>query len=210
MNILPQLLQSGLQQLDLELPLTIQEKLLAYIALLHKWNQAYNLTAVRDPVDMVSRHLLDCLAVLPWLPEYGSVLDVGTGPGLPGLLLAIARPTQQFTLLDSSDKRMTFLHKALRELQIANVTLAQSRVEQFHADTPFSVIISRAFSSLKDFIELTQHLANAKTLYLAMKGILPTEELQVLSNRIIVQEAVSLDIPGVDAERTLLCFRSSH
>jgi 16S rRNA (guanine527-N7)-methyltransferase len=207
MQSLQPILQIGLKQLNIELPSAVQSQLLAYIELLHKWNQAYNLTAVREPINMVSRHLLDCLAVLPWLPEHSDVLDVGTGPGLPGLLLAIARPQQHFTLLDSNDKRMSFLHKALRELHITNVTLIQKRVEQFHVDTPFPVIISRAFSSLKDFTELTKHLADQQTVYLAMKGKYPAEELDELSQCIVLQDTITLMIPGVDAERVLLCFR---
>jgi 16S rRNA (guanine527-N7)-methyltransferase len=199
-------LQQDIAELSLDISITQQEKLIAYVNLLHKWNQAYNLTAVRDPLEMVSRHISDSLAILPWLPKTGAVLDVGTGAGLPGLVLAITKPEQAFTLLDSNTKRMTFLHKVLRELTIDNVTLAHHRVEAYQPPQPFNTIVSRAFSSLEDFVKLTTHLADSDTLYLAMKGKYPEAELTALTNKIQLQDSVVLTVPNTDAERHLIMF----
>lgn len=199
-------LQQDLTELGLNLLHEQQKKLIAYVNLLHKWNQAYNLTAVRDPLEMVSRHISDSLAILPWLPETGTVLDVGTGAGLPGLVLAVARPQQPFTLLDSNTKRMTFLHKALRDLAIDNITLAHHRVEAYQPPQVFATIVSRAFSSLEDFVKLTTHLADNHTLYLAMKGKYPETELTTLANKIQVNNSIPLTVPNTDAERHLILF----
>ena len=160
-------LQQGARELGVDLSEQQQAQLLAYLALLIKWNKAYNLTAVRDPDEMVSRHLLDSLSVVPFVAEAGdNWLDVGSGGGMPGIPLAILFPERRFTLLDSNGKKTRFLTQVKLELKLANLDVIHSRVEAFTPEQPFSGICSRAFSSLEDFSNWTRHLGDGHTLSL--------------------------------------------
>ncbi|MFN7096245.1 MAG: 16S rRNA (guanine(527)-N(7))-methyltransferase RsmG, partial [Gammaproteobacteria bacterium] len=201
---LKELLLDGLSKMDIYVPEQAPAQLLTYLALLHKWNQAYNLTAVDEPKEMVIRHLLDCLVVLPYLAESSPILDVGSGAGLPGMVLAIARPEQQFYLLDSLGKRTIFLEKVTRELKLKNVTVVNSRIEQYQPGMVFAAIISRAFSSLSAFFDNTAHLADKNTAYIALKGRLQVNEINEIkevANNIEIHE---LQIPMLNAERHLI------
>ncbi|MGD8207121.1 MAG: 16S rRNA (guanine(527)-N(7))-methyltransferase RsmG [Thiohalocapsa sp.] len=157
-----------------------RDRLVAFVLLLAHWSRAYNLTAVREPAEMVSRHLLDSLSVLPWVHE-GPVLDVGTGPGLPGVPLAIARPGLAFTLLDSNGKKVRFVRQAVLQLGIDNVEVEQSRVEQYRPGAKFATIVARAVASLEELSVATAHLAAPGGRLLAMKGRLPKQELAALA-----------------------------
>jgi len=206
LTALHETLKHGLQQMDIHLPAMAQKKLLDYLSLLHKWNQAYNLTAVNEPHDMLIRHVLDCLAVLAYLPDTVPVLDVGSGAGLPGLVLAIARPEQPFFLLDSLGKRTIFLEKAARDLALTQVTVINARVEMYRPEQTFAVITSRAFSSLKVFLDSTRHLSDAQTLYLAMKGRCQPDEINEIKNTVLNLQTHQLQIPGLEAQRHIISF----
>ena len=200
-NLAPQL-QAGLNLLGIALPETAIEKLLAYLYLLDKWNQAYNLTAVRNLPDMVSLHLLDSLAILPHLQ--GKVfLDVGTGAGLPGIPLAIARPDWTLHLLDSNGKKTRFLTQAKLELGLGNVMIHQCRSEAFPADPLIDTIVSRAYSSLADFIATTRHI-NPRAIWVAMKGNLSDTERKALPDGVSIIAQIHLQVPGVEGERQLV------
>lgn len=199
-------LSRGAEQMGIALSEHQAEQLLAYMALLNKWNKAYNLTAVRDPNEMVSRHLLDSLSVLPHV-EQGRWLDVGSGGGMPGVILAIMLPDSDFTLLDSNGKKTRFLTQVRLELGLDNMQVVNSRVEAFSPDRPFDGIVSRAFSSLADFTELTRHLSTPQTRWLAMKGLYPQDELQALADDFRVQCSIELSVPGSDASRHLLVLQ---
>lgn len=199
-------LSRGAEQMGIALSEHQAEQLLAYMALLNKWNKAYNLTAVRDPNEMVSRHLLDSLSVLPHV-EQGRWLDVGSGGGMPGVILAIMLPDSEFTLLDSNGKKTRFLTQVRLELGLDNMQVVNSRVEAFSPDRPFDGIVSRAFSSLADFTELTRHLSTPQTRWLAMKGLYPQDELQALADDFRVQRSIELSVPGSDASRHLLVLQ---
>lgn len=191
---------------------TQQDRLLDYLKLLHKWNQAYNLTAVRDPIEMIHKHILDSLLVLPMLDENfqrmekPTLADVGSGAGLPGIPLAIARPQWQITLIDSNGKKTGFLTTVKRELGLSNVSIVNARVESLNQT--FDAIICRAFASLKDIVELTATLCHEQSCLWAMKGKYPDEELRALPKSYRVASAYTLGVPdGVDkaeAERHLL------
>ena len=201
-------LQQGARELGVELNAEQQEQLLAYLALLIKWNKAYNLTAVRDPDEMVSRHLLDSLSVVPYVAEAGdNWLDVGSGGGMPGIPLAILFPERRFTLLDSNGKKTRFLTQVKLELKLANLEVVHSRVEAFAPEKPFSGIVSRAFSSLEDFSNWTRHLGDGETRWLAMKGLHPNDELQALPADFRVESAHELVVPGCQGQRHLLILR---
>ncbi|MCB5190972.1 16S rRNA (guanine(527)-N(7))-methyltransferase RsmG [Methylobacillus arboreus] len=194
-------LEAGLQQLGIVLPQGAIEKLLAYLALLVKWNKVHNLTAVRDPEEMVTLHLLDSLSVLPHVPA-GRLLDVGSGAGLPGIVLAICRPDLQVTTIDAVQKKASFMRQAKAELQIDNLQVVAGRVEQLKPEQPFDSVISRAFSEIALFIKLTRHLIAEDGIWLAMKGQMPNEELEAVAlkpSRIEV-----LTVPGLDAQRHLV------
>ena len=200
----------GAAELGVELTASQQEQLLAYLALLIKWNQAYNLTAVRNPDEMVSRHLLDSLSVVPFVAQYGdNWLDVGSGGGMPGIPLAILFPERRFTLLDSNGKKTRFLTQVKLELKLANLEVIHSRVEEFRPQVPFSGICSRAFSSLQDFTDWTRHLGNGDTHWLAMKGVQPDDELQALPADFRLQSCDVLKVPGCQGQRHLLILRRS-
>ncbi|MBU4500273.1 MAG: 16S rRNA (guanine(527)-N(7))-methyltransferase RsmG [Gammaproteobacteria bacterium] len=196
-------LAAGVAALDLVLPAGAEAKLLAYLALLDKWNRVYNLTAVRDPERMVSHHLLDSLAAVP-LFQAESVLDVGSGGGLPGIPLAIARPELQVTVIDSIAKKTAFLLQAKSELGLANLNVVTRRVEDFHPPAGFDVITSRAFSDLKEFVTLTRHLLMPGGRWLAMKGLIPHEEIATLPGWVRVSANHELRVPGLEASRHLI------
>jgi 16S rRNA (guanine527-N7)-methyltransferase len=169
-------LRQGAKRLALSLEADQERRLLQLVALLTKWNRAFNLTAVRDPLEMVSRHLLDSLAVLPYLTGK-RCLDMGTGPGLPGIPLAIMRPDMAFVLLDSNGKKIRFVRQAVMELALENVAPVHARVESYEPDDSFDLLIARAFTALPDMLKLTRHLRGEKGVLLAMKAKLPVAEL---------------------------------
>jgi 16S rRNA (guanine527-N7)-methyltransferase len=188
------------------LPPEARGKLDAYLALLAKWNRTYNLTAIREPEQMITHHVLDALAVLPYLPhtERVRVLDVGSGGGVPGLPLAIARPRWTIVLVDSNHKKGAFLQQAAIELELANVEVVTARVEDHRSAVPFDVVISRAFSDLATFAQTSaRHLAPDGRLY-AMKGVYPDEEIAQLPPDMCMIAVPALTVPGLDAQRHLV------
>ncbi len=196
----------GAAQLGVSLSPEQQTLLLGYLALLIKWNKAYNLTAVRNPDEMVSRHLLDSLSLVPFI-EADNWLDVGSGGGMPGIPLAIMYPHKQFTLLDSNGKKTRFLTQVKLELKLGNVQVINARVESLQPEQPFSGIVSRAFSSLVDFANWTRHLGNQNSQWLAMKGLHPSDELQQLPSDFTLQGEHALAVPGCQGQRHLLILR---
>ncbi|MCP3664535.1 MAG: 16S rRNA (guanine(527)-N(7))-methyltransferase RsmG [Gammaproteobacteria bacterium] len=193
-------LRNGLQTMGISLTENQQAQLLDYLALLVKWNQAFNLTAIRDPAEMVSRQLLDSLSILDLL-QGDRILDVGTGPGLPGIPLAIACPGLEFTLLDSNSKKTRFIQQSIGSLKLKNITVVQNRVEDFQPEKGFSTITSRAFSDLLKMTTLTRHLLTSGGCWLAMKGIIPTDELVPLERQGYAVEVVVLQVPGTSSGR---------
>ena len=196
-------LSAGIAALGLALPDGAEAKLLAYLALLDKWNRVYNLTAVRDAERMVSHHLLDSLAAVPYFSGE-TVLDVGSGGGLPGIPLAIARPELRVTLIDSIAKKTAFLLQAKAELGLANLAVVTSRVEDYKPETGFDFITSRAFSDLKEFVSLTRHLLKPSGRWLAMKGLYPNEEVAMLPPDVKVSADHALAVPGLEASRHVI------
>lgn len=197
-----QQLKSGCELLDLSLTEQQLLKLEHYVELLAKWNKVYNLTSVRDPQEMVSRHILDSLSILPYL-NGESLLDVGTGAGLPGIPVAITHPDIAVTLLDTNSKKTRFLQQAKAELGLDNITVVHARVEQ--ADLPkFAMVTARAFATIEDIIDLTgQHCDDAGSLLL-MKGVRPDDELKSIGKGFKLQDVVTLDVPDCDGERHLI------
>ncbi|WP_058973700.1 16S rRNA (guanine(527)-N(7))-methyltransferase RsmG [Type-D symbiont of Plautia stali] len=188
--------------------LTDQQKqqLVGYVELLHKWNKAYNLTSVRDPQQMLVRHILDSVVVEPHL-QGERFIDVGTGPGLPGIPLAIVRPQAHFTLLDSLGKRIRFLRQVQHELGLTNITPVQSRVEEFPAEPPFDGVISRAFASLEDMLIWCHHLPGPSGYFYALKGVRPDDEIAALPAGFTVEKIESLRVPELDGERHLVVIK---
>lgn len=201
-------LAAGAAALGVVLDAHQQQQLLAYLGLLIKWNKAYNLTAVRDPDEMVSRHLLDSLSIVPFVRERGGRwLDVGSGGGMPGIPLAILFPERQFTTLDSNGKKTRFQTQVKLELGLNNLEVVHSRVEQLQPAQPFEGIVSRAFSALEDFVQWTRHLGDQHTCWLAMKGQYPREELAALPADFVVESEHALEVPGCQGQRHLLILR---
>ena len=196
----------GARQLGVELSESQHSQLLAYLALLIKWNKAYNLTAVRDPDEMVSRHLLDSLSVVRFI-EGERQLDVGSGGGMPGIPLAILFPDMKVTVLDSNGKKTRFLTQVKLELALANLEVIHSRAEAFQPALSFNGIISRAFSSLEDFTQWTRHMGDGQTRWLAMKGLHPVDELVALPADFHLESAQALAVPGCQGQRHLLILR---
>ena len=201
------LLAKGVAEMDLDVSRETQEKLLAYLALLQKWNKVYNLTAVRDPLEMVTLHLLDSLSVLHYISS-SNLLDVGSGGGLPGIVLAICKPELQVTTIDTVQKKTIFMRQVKGELGLSNLTVVHARVESYQPSHKFEVIISRAFSDIALFVKLTEHLLAQNGKWLAMKGQVPHEELASLVNKarqaISIKNIIPLTVAGLDAERHLL------
>ena len=202
-----QQLDAGIAALGEPIPSEARQQLLTYIALIERWNAVHNLTALRGTDQMISQHLLDSLSILPALSG-NSLLDVGSGAGLPGIPLAIAKPTLCVTLLDSNQKKIAFLRQARAELALGNIEIVCARVESWHPQTRFSTIVSRAFGGLAQFARLAGHLLAPEGRMLAMKGIYPAHELDALPPEIIA-EVVSLRVPRIAAERHLVILKSA-
>jgi 16S rRNA (guanine527-N7)-methyltransferase len=204
-------LRAGIERLRLSLDRPAQDKLLAYVALLDKWNRTHNLTAIRDRGQVITHHLLDSLAVVPHLPARGGlrVADVGTGGGLPGIPLAIARPDWDLTLIDSNHKKTAFLTQAAIELPLPNVEVVTARVENVDPSSPYDVVISRAYSTLGTFVEQTGRLLAPGGRWVAMKGTVPHDEITALPAEITVEATPSLQVPGIDGERHLILMKAT-
>lgn len=198
-------LNQGLADLNLSITERQQQQLLRFIKLIEKWNKAYNLTAVRDPLEMVSLHLLDSLAILPQVKS-PRIADIGTGAGLPGIPLAICMPECHFTLIDSNAKKTRFVQQVVLELPLKNVDIIHGRVELLRPDVLFSSVISRAFASMGDILKLTGHLLADEGVLLAMKGQISEQELSALSTEYSV---IPLVVPGIDAGRCLICMEKA-
>jgi len=206
-----ELLAAGIEEMGLSISIQNQQKLLQYLSLLHKWNKVYNLTAVRDPIEMVTLHLLDSLSVLPHI-QARSLLDVGSGGGLPGIVLAICLPQLQVTTIDTVQKKAIFMRQVKGELSLDNLTVVHARVESYQSLEPFDMIISRAFSEIALFIKATQHLIAKNGQWLAMKGTVPHHELARQEFEVLgikPSKIISLKVAGLDAERNLVVFENS-
>tara|TARA_R110002167_G_scaffold32694_2_gene105781 strand:+ start:9777 stop:10433 length:657 start_codon:yes stop_codon:yes gene_type:complete len=202
-NDLLTVLKSSLKNCQLVVTEEQQQQLIRYVLLMHKWNKAYNLTSVRDPQQMVIKHIVDSIVVAPFLDKI-HYIDVGTGPGLPGIPLAIMCPDKHLILLDSLGKRVRFMKQVAYELKIDNIDPVQSRVEDFVPNVEIDGVLSRAFASLKDMLHWCQHLVDSHGVFLALKGQLPTDELKELPLGFILQETIKLDVPGLEGERHIV------
>jgi 16S rRNA (guanine527-N7)-methyltransferase len=198
-----QLLADGIAELGLAVPPDAQKRLLAYLDLIAKWNRVYNLTAIRDTVSMVSAHLLDSLAVVRHLSAQ-TILDIGSGAGLPGLPLALLWPQSQVSVLDSNQKKATFLRQAVIELGLDNVKVICERVEAWQPESRFDLVISRAFSDLPEFVAMAARLCRTGGTLAAMKGVYPGEEITRLPSGCVVRQVLPLRVPGLKAERHLV------
>ncbi|BCO21116.1 16S rRNA (guanine(527)-N(7))-methyltransferase RsmG [Alteromonas sp. McT4-15] len=203
------ILTSGLAALSLELSDTQQQQLVDYVVMIDKWNKAYNLTSVRDPKQMMVKHILDSLAIVPHLSASAgeNIIDVGTGPGLPGMPLAIAFPNKSFTLLDSLGKRVRFMTQCVHTLKLTNVTPVQSRVEEHNGEKPYDIVLSRAFASLKDMLHWCEHLVDSDGQFLALKGQFPQEEIDEVSDHFQVSRTENLTVPNLVGERHLVWLK---
>jgi 16S rRNA (guanine527-N7)-methyltransferase len=202
-------LAGGIKELQLDLDEKQHEQLLDYLALLFKWNSVYNLTSVRDPMQMVTHHLLDALAAVPAFADAANVLDVGAGGGLPGIVLAIARPAMNVSLIDTVHKKTAFLTQVKAELGLANVTVYTARVEQLQVNHKFDVITSRAFADLSDFVNWSGHLLAEGGQFIALKGVAPADERERLPAEWKTSLVQPLRVPGLQAERHLVFIRKT-
>ena len=200
-------LAEGVAAMDIDLSSDSCNKLMAYAALLDKWNKTYSLTALRGPDKAVSHHLLDSLVILPYVTQ-ATLLDVGSGGGMPGIPLAIARPELEVTLIDSNSKKTAFLRQAAIELKLPNISVHCGRVEQYHPSFKYAAITSRAFAELADFVSLSKHLLADDGCWLAMKGVWPHEEIARLPVGAKVRAVQPLFVPGVDGERHLVVLEA--
>ena len=199
-------LENLLAQAEIQLTDLQKDQLIQLVQLLHKWNKAYNLTSVRDPQEMLVKHILDSIVVSPYL-QGDRFIDVGTGPGLPGLPLAIINPTKQFVLLDSLGKRISFIRNAVRELGLTNVEPVLSRVEEYQPEQKFDGVLSRAFASLKDMTDWCHHLPKKDGYFYALKGIYHEDEVQELDKKFEVKDVITLNVPELVGERHLIVLR---
>ena len=202
-------LAEGLAALDIAMPAAAQAAQIKYLELIEKWNKVHNLTAVRDPDQMLAHHLLDSLAILPHLGAAKSLVDIGSGAGLPGIPLAIANPGLAVTLVDSSHKRQIFQQQCKAELGLTNIEAIHSRAEDFQSDVGFDVVISRAFSDLSDFVSAARHLCAKAGKLFAMKGLHPFDEIEKLPDWACVVAVKPLKVPRLDAVRHLLVIEVS-
>ena len=199
-------LENLLAQAEIQLTDLQKDQLIQLVQLLNKWNKAYNLTSVRDPQEMLVKHILDSIVVSPYL-QGDRFIDVGTGPGLPGLPLAIINPTKQFVLLDSLGKRISFIRNAVRELGLTNVEPILSRVEEYQPEQKFDGVLSRAFASLKDMTDWCHHLLKKDGYFYALKGIYHEDEVQELDKKFEVKDVITLYVPELVGERHLIVLR---
>ncbi len=202
-------LAEGIDALALPLTEAQHQQLLAFVALLDKWNKVYNLTAVREPARMIGLHILDSLALLPHLGTAKSILDVGTGGGLPGICLAIAAPTLEVVMLDSRQKKTTFVRQAIGELGLQKASVVCERVEAYQPRRHFDVVTSRAFAELADFVTGAAHLLAPGGKFLAMKGLYPHVEIAHLPASVRVQDVIALEVPQVDGRRHLVILEQA-
>jgi 16S rRNA (guanine527-N7)-methyltransferase len=203
-------LADGIKALSLELDGRQHEQLLDYLALLFKWNSVYNLTSVRDPMQMVTHHLLDSMAAVPAFADAANVLDVGAGGGLPGIVLAIARPQMKVSLIDTVHKKTAFLKQVKAELELTNVTVYTVKVQELQVQQPFDVITSRAFADLSDFVNWSGHLLAEGGKFIALKGVAPPDEQERLPAQWKVSQLQPLQVPGLNAERHLVFIKKSE
>ena len=206
-------LQRGLDELALVLTDRQKEQLLAYLELLLKWNKAFNLSGVKDASEMLARHLLDSLTLVPFMKGQ-RILDVGTGPGLPGIPLAICFPDKDLVLLDSNGKKTRFVFQAKLQLGLQNVDVQNQRLELYNSDKPIDIIVCRAFSSLADLVQMTRHLRHGldrkdPVTIVAMKGVYPAEELAALTKDIVITSANKVSVPGYTGERHIIELKAS-
>jgi len=206
---LSQILTQALSKNNLTLNAACQQKLITYLALLRKWNKAFNLTAITEPREMVYLHLIDSLVISPYL-HGTNMLDVGSGAGLPGIPLAIMNPQQQWTVLDKNSKKTRFLLQTVAELALKNVAVVHGRSEDFRPSQCFDSILSRAFGTLAMFIETTEHLLCPHGRLIAMKGKYPQEELAELPDHFVAQQTIRLGVQGVDIERHVVCLEQKE
>jgi len=208
MTVLLTRLSQGLNQLNLSLDNEQIEKLHELLVQLLKWNKAYNLTAISDEYEALKLHLLDSLAVVPYW-HFATTLDVGTGPGFPGLPLAIAKPDLEFHLLDSNSKKIRFIRQQVHSLGLNNVEAHHCRVED-HQSTGYQAIVSRAFASLKDMVTLSEHLLAEDGRWMAMKGVYDQAETAALPSQVLIESVNPLSVPGLNAERCLITLKRSN
>lgn len=197
------------KQLDFTVNAQQKAQLVGFVVLLNKWNKAYNLSSVRDPKEMLVKHIFDSIAVGPYL-EGNNFADVGTGPGLPGIPLAIMFPEKSFTLIDSLGKRIRFIKQATHELKISNVIPIQSRVEDIQAEIPFDGVLSRAFASLNDMLHWCQHLLDEQGEFLALKGQLHQDEINQVPAEFVLVQSIPLLIPSLTGERHLVKLKKTN
>jgi 16S rRNA (guanine527-N7)-methyltransferase len=213
--ILIKALSEGLSAANLSISESTQLQFVGYIELLVKWNAVHNLTAIRDPLEMVKRHVLDSLVLLPYFDDFCkskpkgqvSVLDVGTGAGLPGILLALSRPEQSFVLLDSNQKKIAFVQHVILSLKVNNAIPVCDRVEKYQPEVSFDWVVSRAFASLSDFVRLSHSLCKRDGRLIAMKGIIDPAEVAMVSSDYTIEKIASVQVPGLSVERTLVFMR---
>ena len=202
-------LAEGIAAMQLDVSPAQQEKLMDYLALMFKWNAVYNLTSLRDPMQMVTHHLLDSLAAVPAFAHARNVLDVGSGGGLPGIVLAIVRPDMKVSMIDTVHKKTAFLTQVKAELGLSNVTVYTARVEQLQVSDKFDVITSRAFADLSDFVNWSSHLLADGGRYIALKGVAPKDEQERLPAEWQVTGVEPLQVPRLGAERHLVHIQRS-
>lgn len=202
------ILRDGIDKMSMPLSDKQQNQLLDYVERIYKWNKAFNLTSVREPEQMMVKHILDSLAVAPFLTDK-NYIDVGTGPGLPGIPLAIACPKKQFTLLDSLGKRVRFMKQCAFEMKLVNINPIQSRVEDHVPEQYYDAVLSRAFASLKDMLHWCEHLVDSQGKFLALKGQYPADEIAAMPDTFTLESSVELYVPGLEGERHLLTVQKS-
>lgn len=203
------LLETAIAELNLTLDEGKIEQLLAYIGLLSHWNKAYNLTAIEGEENLIKRHLVDSLSILPTVDKLNvkSIADIGTGAGLPGLVIAITRPELSVNLVESIGKKCRFLRHVCQTLHLASTCVIQTRVENYQVDKPFDAVICRAFSALDNFVKITAHLGDEKTYWLAMKADQLQEEIKALPQDFVIKDNLLLHVPFESAARRLLCLQ---